>query len=156
MRRLTGMGNQGMLFNSIARQCFCRLPYIRRFSIAAQTENAHLVNRYCNDAEIKLTFCNFKLRNLFTVWGRKSFRVGSVHTLCTQERFSCYKYRLSCLQLPDQRSPTTDIFLCGCMHRDVPWTSPWASPLIIINSYVIPNFTKILILQKSFKSYAFF
>jgi len=39
----------------------------RPFSTVAQSKIRHLVNRYCNDLDIKLVFTTFKLRNLFSV-----------------------------------------------------------------------------------------
>ena len=42
-------------------------PYLGRFSTVAQSKIRRLVNRYCNDLDIKLLFITFKLRNLFSV-----------------------------------------------------------------------------------------
>ena len=46
---------------------FYKLPYLGRFSTVAQNKIRRLVNRYCNDLDIKLVFTTFKLRNLFPV-----------------------------------------------------------------------------------------
>ena len=39
----------------------------RDFSTVAQSKIHRLVNRYCNDLDIKLVFTKFKLRNIFSV-----------------------------------------------------------------------------------------
>ena len=44
-----------------------KLPYLGRFSTVAQSKIRRLVNRYCNDLDIKLVFTTFKLRNIFSV-----------------------------------------------------------------------------------------
>ena len=46
---------------------FNKLPYLGRISTVAQSKIRRLVNRYCNDLDIKLVFTTFKLRNLFSV-----------------------------------------------------------------------------------------
>ena len=53
--------------NSQGKQYFYKLPYLGRFSTVAQSKICRLVNRYCNDLDIKLVFTTFKLRNLFSV-----------------------------------------------------------------------------------------
>ena len=40
-----------------------KLPYLGRFCTVAQSKVSRLVNRYCNDLDIKLVFTTFKLRN---------------------------------------------------------------------------------------------
>ena len=52
---------------SQGKQYFYQLPYLGRFSTVAQSKIRRLVNRYCNDLDIKLVFTTFKLRNLFSV-----------------------------------------------------------------------------------------
>ena len=52
---------------SQGKQYFYKLPYLGRFSTVAQNKIRRLVNRYCNDLDIKLVFTTFKLRNLFSV-----------------------------------------------------------------------------------------
>ena len=52
---------------SQGKQYFYKLPYLGRFSTVAQSKIRRLVNRYCNDLDIKLVFTTFKLRNLFSV-----------------------------------------------------------------------------------------
>ena len=52
---------------SQGKQQFCKLPYLGRFSAVAQGKLRRLVNRYCNDLDIKLMFITFNLRNLFSV-----------------------------------------------------------------------------------------
>ena len=44
-----------------------KLPCLGRFSTVVQSKIRRLVNRYCNDLDIKLVFTTFKLRNLFSV-----------------------------------------------------------------------------------------
>ena len=46
---------------------YYKLPYLGRFSTVAQSKIRRLVNRYCNDLDIKLVFTTFKLRNIFSV-----------------------------------------------------------------------------------------
>ena len=53
--------------SSQGKQQFCKLPYLGRFSAVAQGKLRRLVNRYCNDLDIKLMFITFNLRNLFSV-----------------------------------------------------------------------------------------
>ena len=43
-----------------------KLPYLGRISTVAQSKIRRLVNRCCNDLDIKLVFTTFKLRNLFS------------------------------------------------------------------------------------------
>ena len=52
---------------SQGRQYFHKLPYLGRFSTVAQSKIRRLVDRYCNDLDIKLVFTTFKLRNIFSV-----------------------------------------------------------------------------------------
>ena len=53
---------------SQGKQYFYKLTlYLGRFSSVAQTKIRRLVNRYCDDLDIKLVFTTFKLRNLFSV-----------------------------------------------------------------------------------------
>ena len=52
---------------SQGKQQFCKLPYLGRFFAVAQGKLRRLVNRYCNDLDIKLMFITFNLRNLFSV-----------------------------------------------------------------------------------------
>ena len=49
------------------KQYYYKLPYLGRFSSVAQSKIRRLVNRYCNDLDIKLVFTTFKLRNIFSV-----------------------------------------------------------------------------------------
>ena len=49
------------------KQYYYKLPYLGRFSTVAQSKIRRLVNRYCNDLDIKLVFTTFKLRNIFSV-----------------------------------------------------------------------------------------
>ena len=49
------------------KQYYYKLPYLGRFSTVAQSKIGRLVNRYCNDLDIKLVFTTFKLRNIFSV-----------------------------------------------------------------------------------------
>ena len=47
---------------------FCKGKIRRLFtSTVAQSKIRRLVNRYCNDLDIKLVFTTFQLRNLFSV-----------------------------------------------------------------------------------------
>ena len=59
----TSQGNN----TSQGKQYFYKLPYLGRISTVAQSKIIRLVNRYCNDLDIKLVFTTFKLRNLFSV-----------------------------------------------------------------------------------------
>ena len=52
---------------SQGKQYLYKLPYLGCFSTIAQSKIRSLVNRYCNDLDIKLVFTTFKLRNLFSV-----------------------------------------------------------------------------------------
>ena len=52
---------------SQSKQHFYKLPYLGRFSAVAQSKIRRLVNRYCNDLDIKLVFNTFNSRNLFSV-----------------------------------------------------------------------------------------
>ena len=52
---------------SQGKQYFYTLRYLGRFSTVAQTKICRLVNRCCNDLDMKLVFTTFKLRNLFSV-----------------------------------------------------------------------------------------
>ena len=52
---------------SQGKQYFYKLPYLGRFSTVVQNKIRRLVNRHCNDLDIKLVFTMFKLRNLFSV-----------------------------------------------------------------------------------------
>ena len=49
------------------KQYFYKLPYLGRVSTIAQSKIRLLVDRHCNDLDIKLMFTTFKLRNLFSV-----------------------------------------------------------------------------------------
>ena len=54
---------------------FYKLPYIGLFSNVAQNRIRQLVNRCCNNLDIKLGFSSFKIRNLFSarpVAGRRA------------------------------------------------------------------------------------
>ena len=52
---------------SQGKQYFYKLPYLGLLSTVAQSKISRLVNRYCNDLDIKLVFTTFKLRNFFSV-----------------------------------------------------------------------------------------
>ena len=52
---------------SQGKQYLYKLPYLGRISTVAQSKIRRLVNRYCNDLDMKLVFTTFKLRNLFSV-----------------------------------------------------------------------------------------
>ena len=45
---------------------FYKLPHIGPFSNVAQNRIRQLVNRYCNNLDIKLVFTSFEIRNLFS------------------------------------------------------------------------------------------
>ena len=44
-----------------SKQYYYKLPYLGRFSTVVQSKIRRLVNRYCNDLDIKLVFTTFKL-----------------------------------------------------------------------------------------------
>ena len=67
------------------KQYYYKLPYIGRFSTVAESKIRRLVNRYCNDLDIKLVFTTFKLRNIF-----------SVKDSVPRELCSCVIYKFTC------------------------------------------------------------
>ena len=66
----TAIDRNGSIQNTTSqgKQKFYKLPYLGRFSTIAQSKIRRLVNRYCDDLDIKLVFTSFKLRNLFSVF----------------------------------------------------------------------------------------
>ena len=58
------------------------MPCLGRFPTVAQGKIRRLVNRYCNDLDIKLVLTTFKLRKLFSD-GKILSRENSVHVLFT-------------------------------------------------------------------------
>ena len=50
------------------RTHYFRLPYVGRYSSEAQERLCKLLKRFCNNVEIKLAFCSFKVHHMFSIW----------------------------------------------------------------------------------------
>jgi len=68
-RYVTGtLSNHSARFSLPASPTFYfKLPYIGHFSVVTQKKVRHLIQRYCNDLDIKLFFSSFKIGSLFGV-----------------------------------------------------------------------------------------
>jgi len=89
----------GLLSSDGTSTHFCKLPYVGRFSKAAQIKLRQLLKHYCKtDLDITLVFSTFKFRNMFKVKDSvpQSLRLRVIYKFTRAGCNACYIGETTC------------------------------------------------------------